>query len=583
MDSNFTVAMRKLTRKAKEENLTFDDACKEENADLFKRELMQDVERTITQQKEIGRKQLISNYNELEKDYKYAQSSILNFLYGLAKQNPTRYDREYPIRIEVLHIYQDALIELGRLAVTYFSEIYAFDEKLPQLILRKKAMTLEQILSNPLDGIVTAYEINRCIEKNKTWLNAPKIGKLLHRLKDCQMRYVVAQNSFENPTHVNEQIQRLVDEIRELIPKTKAIETQKFAPNYQHSDIEKIVNECFKPYEHIVNMSFKVGLLKDFTDHLEMVYQMKEVHTIEELEGFNNKVLEGGKVIFMTALDPQIVYFNSDKISEEEKRNRGLFQGKVTVQVMKYINEHLNYQLKDSERNLENTNVSFCCNLTEEIIRGALKFGMSQNDYEVFTDTFNLHYITGFGGSIFENKNLPDEIDIPKLITEIFNRVELIEDERLKSYFLDQIYLDIQNQNEGWGITLVKFNKQFKDKRKAWEIGEVKNELVQNVELPSNYSTRVWALFYFYQQEAGLMDYFENMEGGKVKSIKKLVSENLHLGSWKHFQNHYNEISKSVNRLNESNHQNIRDAITLLAEYPKAKNKAEKELNSIIK
>lgn len=78
-----------------------------------------------------------------------------------------------------------------------------------------------------------------------------------------------------------------------------------------------------------------------------------------------------------------------------------------------------------------------------------------------------------------------------------------------------------------------------------------------------------------------MIDWFENMEGGKLAGINKICAENESLGNVKHFQLIYNKVTKSVNRLHSTNIDNIKNAITLLVDYPKAKVIAEKELKDI--
>ncbi|GEM_PF-5326536 len=87
------------------------------------------------------------------------------------------------------------------------------------------------------------------------------------------------------------------------------------------------------------------------------------------------------------------------------------------------------------------------------------------------------------------------------------------------------------------------------------------------------------ALYFFYLQESDDLERFENMEGGKVKSIKRLCDEHR-LGSSKNFEKNYNEISKSSNRLQPKQAQNIEAVIAKLTS-DKAKTRADDELKTI--
>jgi len=92
-----------------------------------------------------------------------------------------------------------------------------------------------------------------------------------------------------------------------------------------------------------------------------------------------------------------------------------------------------------------------------------------------------------------------------------------------------------------------------------------------------------WALYYFYLQEAEIMERFDWMEGGKIKVIEGIVSDNLALGSSKNFQLLYNKMNNYKLRLTRKNIPNIKLAITLLSSYPKAIKKAQKEIEDIEK
>ncbi|GEM_PF-3790833 len=87
------------------------------------------------------------------------------------------------------------------------------------------------------------------------------------------------------------------------------------------------------------------------------------------------------------------------------------------------------------------------------------------------------------------------------------------------------------------------------------------------------------ALYFFYLQETGEMERFENMDGGKVKAIERL-KEIGYIKSEKSFQQAYNEISKPNNRLRPNQAQNIEAVITQLTSE-KAKARAADELKTI--
>jgi len=91
------------------------------------------------------------------------------------------------------------------------------------------------------------------------------------------------------------------------------------------------------------------------------------------------------------------------------------------------------------------------------------------------------------------------------------------------------------------------------------------------------------ALYTYYLQKGKYIKYFEHQKSnGKIKEIKKLVEENGY-GSSKTFQEKYNLISNTDNRIAINQQQNIDDVIVRLKKYPNSESIAIKELEEINK
>ena len=106
----------------------------------------------------------------------------------------------------------------------------------------------------------------------------------------------------------------------------------------------------------------------------------------------------------------------------------------------------------------------------KEILLGALKIGLSKLEFTTFMECFRKPSITTFGSN--KHRKRPKiEIDIPALLDEVFEITGLFENRNLQKYFLRMVEIDAQKQNSApsCAIVLLKFNKQFNVRKKAWE------------------------------------------------------------------------------------------------------------------
>ncbi len=110
--------------------------------------------------------------------------------------------------------------------------------------------------------------------------------------------------------------------------------------------------------------------------------------------------------------------------------------------------------------------VSACCNFTAEILRGALEIGMSKDEWSVFVHSFNKHLLTDFNNYELKGKG---EVNILNMVDKVFESVDLLDNPRLKTYFLDSVFKEViesrTNGNDYWDMAKVEFKKAFQHRR----------------------------------------------------------------------------------------------------------------------
>lgn len=86
-----------------------------------------------------------------------------------------------------------------------------------------------------------------------------------------------------------------------------------------------------------------------------------------------------------------------------------------------------------------------CCSKTQKVLEGALEIGISQEDFDLFVQVFKQHPLTTFDHKKFSSEG--EQIYAQKLIDEIFQTADLIEDGQLREYFMKAIYDEAQERN----------------------------------------------------------------------------------------------------------------------------------------
>ncbi len=222
-------------------------------------------------------------------------------------------------------------------------------------------------------------------------------------------------------------------------------------------------------------------------------------------------------------------------------------------------------------------NYDSCCTDCTNIIQQAITLGATDTDIHIISECFYQHPLSDFANSHHFNASHSLEIDLSKLINEIFESASLLSNLELKDHFLTSIVADVKKRNHpsNWARALVKFDQLYNLKINNYPL---QSPPISNT---SKAPTICWAFYYFYLQSAEVFPWFENHELGKMKAIDDIVAQHSVLRSPKNFQLAYNQLIKRNQRLQHKNIPHITEAIQMLESYPKAREIAQKELETL--
>jgi len=140
---------------------------------------------------------------------------------------------------------------------------------------------------------------------------------------------------------------------------------------------------------------------------------------------------------------------------------------------MEKYRKHQEWLKKEGKRE-----VIICCKNTIEVIRTIAELGITQREFDILKNSLHGHPLDRFGRNKFKDK-ATREIDLDKLINEVFEIASLFERKDVEEYFINNFYSLVQKENPQprSAITLAKFNKKWK--QKIADRDNIQNEVKQ--------------------------------------------------------------------------------------------------------
>lgn len=191
--------------------------------------------------------------------------------------------------------------------------------------------------------------------------------------------------------------------------------------------------------------------------------------------------------------------------------------------------------------------------------------------------TYNFEYYVGFFLITFETPKIPAflsyQLTIYQGVHDFVNLVEFLIYEIVKSNspFDNSIRLEKIMQ---WVINERSSKNHIELRKKT---GDFKTEIVNEMHKNERISTKDFALFHFYKQEAKIVPPFEKTLNSTKRRQMMNQGKNYGVGG-DAFVNEYYVILKKSNRICYSNIERLNKVIEMLSIFPEAKIKAENEL-----
>jgi hypothetical protein len=112
--------------------------------------------------------------------------------------------------------------------------------------------------------------------------------------------------------------------------------------------------------------------------------------------------------------------------------------------------------------------IQVCCQPhSGEIIKGALKIGLTVTELDVFLENFNQHYFADLGRNPHYNSET-GVLNVDVLIDEIFEIASLFSNPALQDYFIQSAVKEVQSRNNSfWATNILRFNKRFAERMES--------------------------------------------------------------------------------------------------------------------